>query len=306
MPDNLKTKILQFIQSNNIPNLILTGSPGIGKTTTIRCVANGLYDKYYKTSVLELNASDDRGIKSVQGDIINFCKSVKSYKRHDIDKYCKQKLIILDEADNMMDKAQHQINTLMEKYKDTVRFAFTCNSSCDIIEAIQSRCIILRYCRLDNLQLTNRLEEICNKEHSKFETKALQYIAEISRGDMRGAINTLQLIYNKHGSIKYKYVQNICDLPTPVLIKTIFLNCINNDLKNALKIMLKLKTDGYSGSDITLAMIYTLKSDLCVELEEILKHKILEKVCYAAYYISKGVDSNLQLASCLSEISLIK
>ena len=305
LPDKLKKKVMQFVKTNNIPNLILTGPPGIGKTTTIRCIARGIYGKYYSTCVLELNASDDRGIKSVQGDIINFCRSKKSYKKEDADKFCKQKLVILDEADNMMEKAQHQLNTLMEKYRETIRFVCTCNSSSDIMEAIQSRCIILRYMRLSNQQISGRLEDICKIENIKYEQIALLQIADLSRGDMRGAINILQLVHGKHNSIDNDHIRDVCDLPQPVSIKNIFMKSNKTDLHEAVKMILELKNEGYSGSDITLGMIYTIKSELCSYLPEEKKIKMLQKICNSAYCISKGIDSNLQLVSCLSELSQI-
>lgn len=303
LSDNLKKKVIQFSESNNIPNLILTGGPGIGKTTTIRCIASKLYGKYYNSCVLELNASDDRGIKSVQGDIINFCRSVKSYKKADVDKYCSQKLVILDEADNMMEKAQHYINNLMEKYKQTVRFAFTCNSSSDIEESIQSRCIILRYMRLNTPQICQRLQEICAIENVNYEKQALNDIAIISRGDMRGSINLLQLVFTKHNKVCVAHVNSICDFPQPVIIKQIFTKCNPKDLSEGMKLIMNLKKAGYSGSDITLGMIYTIKSDLCDDITESIKIKMLEKICDTAYNISKGVDSDLQLAGCLANLS---
>lgn len=305
LADNLKQKAAQFIKKNIIQNLILTGPPGIGKTTTIRCIARGLYGKYYNNCVLELNASDDRGIKSVQDAIIKFCKFINPYKKEDMNKYCKHKLIILDESDNMMEKAQYQINTLMEKYSNNIRFAFTCNSSSDIIEAIQSRCLILRYTRLTNLQIFTRLEELCIIEKLKYEKLAIEQIAEMSRGDMRGSINILQLVHNKHNAIKLEYIKDICDIPQSIIIKNIFNYCISSQLNLAIKLMLQLKNEGYSGSDITLSMIYTLKSELCNDIPESLKIKMLYKICNSTYYISKTIDTNLQLMSCLAELSLI-
>jgi DNA polymerase III delta prime subunit len=70
LESTLKARIKQFIKEKNIPNLIFTGPPGIGKTCTIRCIAGELFGGYLNRCVLELNASDDRGIKSIQGDII--------------------------------------------------------------------------------------------------------------------------------------------------------------------------------------------------------------------------------------------
>ena len=139
------TKLRSIIERSDMPNIIITGMPGIGKTTTILCLAHSLLGKYYKDAVLELNASDDRGIKTVQNTINSFCKKkmqiAKNVRKH--------KIILLDEADNMTEKAQKLIGNLMEKYGETTRFAFTCNTSNDINETIQTKCIILRYKRIN-------------------------------------------------------------------------------------------------------------------------------------------------------------
>ena len=110
-----------------MPNIIITGIPGIGKTTTILCIAKNLIRKYFEEGVLELNASDVRGVKTVQETIEYFCK-----KKLQIDEnFANHKIVLLDEADNMTKKAQQSINNLMEQYQDTTRFAFTCNNSSD-------------------------------------------------------------------------------------------------------------------------------------------------------------------------------
>ena len=302
--DNMQTKIYEFIKSNNIPNMILTGVPGIGKTTTIRCIGMGLYGKYYNNSVLELNASDDRGIKSVQIDIINFCRTKQIYNKEDENKYCKHKLIILDEADNMMDKAQHQINTLMEKYKDTVKFAFTCNSSSDIIEAIQSRCIILKYIKLTNSQIVVRLKQICKIEKIKSDKSCLTEIADLSHGDLRHAINNIQLMFNKYGVIKTEHIPDICNLPQPITIKQIFINCQKNDLKSAIKLLSELKNSGYSYTDITIGMLYTIKSHYCEDFSDDIKIIITEQIGNTYYNLSKYVESLLQMIALLININM--
>lgn len=302
LPNELKTKLNNFIDDKNIPNLIFTGPSGIGKTSTVRCIARQFYGKYYNKSVLELNASDDRGIKSIQSDITSFCKIRLPFNKEDVDKYPKFKLIILDEADNMVDRSQPQINTIMEQYKNTIKFAFTCNSSSNIIEAIQSRCVILTYMRLDLNLVMSKLSEIADNENIKYDKKSLVKIYELSSGDMRQSINILQILYNKNGSIKESDVEELYDLPQHVIIRKLFDHAIKKDLKNALVITLELKNNGYSGSDIMLGMLATLKSEICDDIPEKLKITIYNCVCMTAYRISKGVDSTLQLASCVVDI----
>ena len=169
LEENTLVKIKKFIKDKDMPNLIIPGTPGIGKTTTIKCIARELYGPNIEEAVLELNASDDRGIKTVIDIITNFCT-----KKMDLNdnlkekKYAEHKIIFLDEADNMTETAQLLINNLMDKYHETTRFAFTCNTSSDILEGIQSRCIIMRFFRLRKDFIEERLKYICEKENVKY------------------------------------------------------------------------------------------------------------------------------------------
>lgn len=294
-------KIKNIIDEKDMPNIIITGVPGIGKTTTIQCIMRGIYGKHVNQAILELNASDDRGIKAVHDTIITFCKKKIELENQT---HANHKIIMLDEADNMTGKAQRLINNLMEKYHNTTRFAFTCNNSSDIIEAIQSRCIIFRYYRVGKKQVIERLRYICDKESVPYEDEALEELAIFSQGDMRHAINNLQLTFNGLSDVTIDNVYQMCDKPQTSVIKRLFDACIKKDAKTAFKIILNLKNNGYSGSDILLSMSSTLKLADYMEMSEETKIKILEKVSKASYVISRGIDTNLQLIGCISSIML--
>jgi len=295
-------KISKIIADKDMPNIIITGIPGIGKTTTILCIAKNLLGKYIEQGVLELNASDDRGIKAVQDSIIYFCK-----KKFDLDdepdfKYAKHKIILLDEADNMTTKAQQSINNLMEKYHSTTRFAFTCNNSSDIIEAIQSRCIIFRYKRLSNDQVKQRLITICEKENINYDKDGIDALVLVSQGDLRQGINNLQLTYNGYTNITKDNVFKLCDKPHPMTIKNILIACYNNNIMDAFNNLNKLRDDGYSASDISLSMINLLKSTELSEIDEETKIKYLNEISKTCIIISQGINSRLQLSGCLAKL----
>ena len=109
------------LDGNEISNMIITGHPGTGKTSTIKCLAKDIFKEDYKECVIELNASDNRGLETINNSIIHFCRKKVSTK------YNIPKLIILDEADNITKKAQNTLTNLMERYNSTTKFAFTCN-----------------------------------------------------------------------------------------------------------------------------------------------------------------------------------
>jgi replication factor C subunit 2/4 len=286
--DEIKKKIYMFIDTKSIPNILFSGYPGIGKTTTIRCIAKAVYGIYYDDYVLELNASDNRGIKTVQIDIINFCKAKKiTHSEADKDKYCNKKMVILDEADNMMDKAQAQINTLMEQYRDSVIFAFTCNDSSCIIESLQSRCLILKYSKYSNKQISVRLKQICAKENVEHDKKILNEICELSNGDLRVAVNYIQVMYNKYNCLKIEYISDICNVPQATTIKSMFINSQAKKLKNNIKLLRLLITQGYSYNDIINGMLYTIKSFHCEEFSNDTKIMFMNKICKTYMEISR-------------------
>eukprot|EP00494_Astrolonche_serrata_P024376 UN24634 len=190
-----------------------SGPPGTGKTTSIHCLALDLLgDQLYKKAVLELNASDSRGIDVVRNKIKMFAQQKINLPKG------LHKIIILDEADNMTGAAQQALRRTMELYSTTTRFALACNISSKIIEPIQSRCCIIRYTRLTNSEVLKRLKFIIDAEEIvKYDHKGLDALLFVSEGDMRNAINTLQSTYMGFGSITEETVMKICDQPSPKL-----------------------------------------------------------------------------------------
>ncbi|CAN1184312.1 Replication factor C subunit 2 [Linum perenne] len=142
----------------NMPNLILSGPPGTGKTTSILALAHELLGPSYKDAVLELNASDDRGIDVVRNKIKMFAQMKLTLPpgRH--------KIVILDEADSMTSGAQQALRRTMEIYSSTTRFALACNTSSKVIEPIQSRCAVVRFSRLSDQEILGRLMVVVDAE----------------------------------------------------------------------------------------------------------------------------------------------
>jgi replication factor C subunit 2/4 len=134
----IKTKINNIVKEKSIPNMIITGEPGTGKTSTIICLAEEIYgSKNLNENVLELNASDDRGLSIINNTILPFCKKKTNKDLH--------KLVILDEADSITTKAQNLLSNIIAEYRKNTRFVFICNDCSQITESIQSRCMIIKY-----------------------------------------------------------------------------------------------------------------------------------------------------------------
>jgi len=307
LEDNVRNEINKIITNKEISNIIITGRPGIGKTTTINCLAKHLYGDYYDQFVLEFNASDDRGIK-VENSIVKFCKLLISLSKSERKKFPHHKLIILDEADNITEKAQHIISKLMEQYKNIARFAFTCNTSYNIIEIIQSRCKIIRYQKVNIDKIAPRLEDICDIEKVPYTKDSLEYVAELCEGDMRNALNILELTFRKHEKINIVLIADVYDKPQRQILKDILQYCLNDNYKKAFKTTKELKDKGYTGIDIVSGFFSTIKSKYCNDnnIANDMKLKMNKIICNAIYNISKGCDTNLQLYAVIGKLCLLK
>lgn len=301
LEEGTKNKLKKIVEDANMPNLIITGFPGIGKTTTILCLARNLYGRHFSNAVLELNASDERGIKA-QSSIVDFCKKKLIMQEENGRIYPEHKLVLLDEADNMTKKAQQQINKLMESYGNTTRFAFTCNNSEDIIEAIQSRCIMFRYYRLTGPQITDRLKKICEIEDVPYTIDGLQTLVLTAQGDLRKAINNLQITYNGYHDVVPENVYKLCDQPHPLIINNIFAACYKKDFCKAIALLESLRKQGYSSSDISNSMIDTLKIVEDQEFDDKTRIRFMNEVAMTSIIISRGVNTPLQLTGCIAKM----
>lgn len=295
--DFLKIKIKKIIKEKNMPNLIITGEPGTGKTSTMLCIARIIVDEFYDEAVLELNASDDRGLNMINNNIVHFCKKKLDKVPH--------KIVIFDEADSITSKAQNLLNNILEEHVQNTRFAFICNDSSKITESIQSRCMILRYPRLDNISIKERIIYICEKENIKYTDEGIDTIIFTGNGDIRQAINNLESIYNTFEEITKENVFLICDKPKPHMISCIFDFCKEKKIIKAMEYMIELKNLGYSGNDILLTMINMIKDNYEISLSDNNKILFMKEISRTYIKVNNGTDTLLQLNGCLSRICKI-
>ena len=287
--DNIiSNKINNIIANKDIPNIIFTGKSGIGKTSTIHAIARQIYPREYHDSIIELNASDDRGIKSVHETIINFCKRKIEFKEG----YAQHKLLILDEADNITPKAQRLINSIMEKYP-TTRFAFTCNNSSAVIESIQSRCIIIRFTKPPIPKFIERIKYICELESIDYDEEALGYLFDICQKDLRKTLNMLELVFRAEGKITIQNILNISDIPSQETLSELLNSIIKKDAITICKIINNFQSQGYYSLDVMLHFIQYIKN--YPNINEEIRINLINVLANKSYVMSKTSANYLQL-----------
>ncbi|KAJ5769349.1 hypothetical protein N7520_003908 [Penicillium odoratum] len=204
------TKVLQrTLQASNLPHMLFYGPPGTGKTSTILALAKSLFGPaLYRSRILELNASDERGINIVRVKIKNFARAQLSQPNGLDAEYLAQypcppfKIIILDEADSMTQDAQSALRRTMEQYSRITRFCLVCNYVTRIIEPLASRCSKFRFKSLDNSAAGVRIENIARAEGLNLEDGVIDTLIRCGDGDLRRAITYLQSAARLVGAAK--------------------------------------------------------------------------------------------------------
>jgi replication factor C subunit 2/4 len=191
--------------TKNLPHLMFFGPSGCGKTSTILALAKELFgEENYYDRVIELNASDERGINVVRDKIKKYAKKSINYK----DNIPPWKIIILDEADNMTPDSQCALRRIMEEYSKITRFCIICNYHNKIIDPIDSRCMLFRFKPIQEEEIIKKLKDICFQEKFDCPESFLIQIVRNCRGDLRKAINFLQKCYNTFGNVLNQEILN--------------------------------------------------------------------------------------------------
>jgi replication factor C subunit 2/4 len=192
----------------------------------------------------------------------------------------------------MTSAAQQALRRTMEIYSNTTRFALACNVSTKIIEPIQSRAAILRYSRLPDEQILNRLRHVCECESVTYTIDGLEAIIFTAEGDMRNALNNLQATVSGFDLVNQTNVFKVCDQPHPKTVRKIIESCMSGDTSRAVREVDALWRTGYSCSDIIGTLFKVAKS---YDMPEALKLEYLREIGFTHMRIADGVGTLLQL-----------
>ncbi|KAG7817605.1 hypothetical protein KL928_003504 [Ogataea angusta] len=289
--------VRKFAKEGRIPHLLFYGPPGTGKTSTIIALARELYGKNYRNMVLELNASDDRGIDVVRDQIKNFASTRQIFNSG-------FKLIILDEADAMSNAAQNALRRVIEKYTKNTRFCILANYSHKLNPALLSRCTRFRFSPLADSALQDRVDHVIKAEGLKIASNARQSLLELSEGDMRRALNVLQACataVETGEEITQDMVYECVGAPRPQSVTTVLDAIMSNDWMDAYATMTKIrKTEGLALVDLVSGFVSVLDK---YELKPRTRMAVLQGLGDIEYSISKGGSDKIQ---CTAVIGVIK
>jgi replication factor C small subunit len=286
-------RLKSFVKSRNVPHCIFAGPPGTGKTTAALCLARDLYGDAYRGHIMELNASDERGINVVRETVKTFAR-VRSIGEVPF------KIMVLDESDNMTSDAQQALRRTMERYTETCRFILIANYSGKIIEPIQSRCAPFRFIYLPREEQDRHLRLIAEKEKLNLLDDGLDAIFEVCGGDLRKAINTLQAAGSLNRPVDAKVVYSIAGRAHPADVRKMIETAMGGNFLEARKQLRgMIQKYGVAGSDI-IRQIHT--EIFRSAIPEPWKIKIVDIAGEIDYRLVEGADEEVQLSALLARL----
>ncbi|RLI36464.1 replication factor C small subunit [Candidatus Bathyarchaeota archaeon] len=287
-------RLKSFVEAKNVPHCIFAGPPGTGKTTAALCLAHDLYGEGYREYIMELNASDERGINVVR-------ETVKTFARTRSIGEVSFKILILDEADNMTADAQQALRRTMERYTETARFILIANYSGKIIEPIQSRCAPFRFTYLPREDIVERIRYICKNENVEILDDGIDAILEISEGDLRKTINILQAAASVGKPINAEVVYSVVGRANPYDVREMIIRAMNGDFIGARdKLREMILKYGLAGSDI-IRQVH--REIFRLNIPDRWKVKLADVIGEIDYRLIQGSSEEIQLSALLAKLT---
>lgn len=293
---HIVNRIKSFVQNKNMPHLLFSGSPGTGKTTLSWVIAKELYGDA-KGNILDLNASDSRGIDVVRSQIKDFART-KSISE------VPYKIIFLDECDALTKEAQQALRRTMENYAASCRFILSCNYPSKIIDPVKSRCAIFRFKPLEKQDLYELIDEITIKENLLLADGVKSKLVEAGEGDVRQTVNLLQSCASISTDINLEVVKEVTGVVESFDIKEVLELAVGGGFVNAKKRLQDIMLEnGLTGVDVVKQIQKSL-SELNIPDDE--KLKLIEKCGEIEFRLVEGADEFIQVEALLAGFGLVK
>ena len=292
------SRLKTFVAEKNLPHLLFVGPAGVGKTTSILALAKDLYGSSYRNFILELNASDERGIGVIREKVKNFARTAAMASQVSF------KILIMDEADHLTNDAQHALRRTMEIYTKTCRFCLLGNYSENIIDPIQSRCSIFRFSPLEEPDLKNYIQLIADKESLDIVDEGLDAIYQASKGDVRKAINLLQAAAANQKLIDDVAIYNLLGNVSPEKVREMLAVALDGRFLESREILRELLIDQGVASDDIIRNIYR-EIMQNTALTEQMKVKLSDTIGEVDYRLTQGSRAEIQLSTLLAHLALV-
>ena len=289
-------RLQSYVEAKNLPHLMFAGPAGTGKTTCAIAMSRELYGDMWKSNFNELNASDERGIDVVRGKIKEFARTAPLGG-------AEFKIIFLDEADALTGDAQAALRRTMERYSKTCRFVLSCNYSSKIIDPIQSRCAVFRFRPLRTEDIRVNLQKIAEIELLEIDDDALDALVHVSQGDMRKAVNSLQVAASLGERITVNLVYHTTGMARPEEVRELLETALSGDFiaaRNRLDdIMINY---GLSGEDIIKQIHQTVFE---LDIPDPDKVRLMDRTGEVEFRMVEGSNERIQLESLLAYLVLV-
>jgi replication factor C subunit 2/4 len=301
--DDIKQIIEHAINEKNITHMLFYGPPGTGKTTTALALVREMFkcddvlksDKLMNERVLELNASDERGIKVVRDKIKTFASASLDTQVVSVPAF---KVIILDEADAMTSDSQFALRRIIEKYTTLTRFILICNYVTKIITPLSSRCTKLRFQSIS----ADSLHKIMNRINVELDQDTLQYLYDVSNGDLRKAINIIQRASYISDKITKDTIRDISGQVAEKVVADILLKLQNKNItyQQILDMAKHFCNDGFSSLGLVKDMFDKIVTD--PNINDKRKNKLLVTISDIDHYINDNANEYIQIVKLFSYV----
>lgn len=290
--DDTIKRLKKYTDDDAVPHMLFHGPPGTGKTASIVAFAREVYGDSWRNNLTEMNASDERGIDTIRDKVKGIARSSPAGD-------AEYQILFLDEADSLTSDAQASLRRIMEKYSDVTRFFLSCNYPNQLIDAIQSRCTMFRFGRMDNEKVMKVVENVANQEGLAVSVDHIGELVEASNGDARTAINSLQSAA-MNGEVTKESISSVIGLVDEKLIEEIVDLAIGGRTKEAMqKFDEELLKEGANSNLLGDAFLREIKSR---DMPAPGKTKIIDKLAEVDWRVRQGANYNVQWHSFIADI----